>query len=127
MLANGIKMNIKSEKLKTICYYTKYYLKKINITCSRTSRKPRPKMHENKTWSLTGGGRLQESNHMGPLPRRGSGTCTSWKIIYCMRFLSYAMCISMLSLKVLSYIQSSTAHTVNIEIREYVKWSLSSG
>ena len=21
-----------------------------------------------KTWSLTGGGRLQESNHMGPLP-----------------------------------------------------------
>ena len=33
----------------------------------------------------------------------------------------------MLSLKVLSYIQSSTAHTVNIEIRECVKWSLTSG
>ena len=80
-----------------------------------------------KTWSLTGGGRLQESNHMGPLPRRGPGTSTSWKIIYCMQFLSYAMCSSMLSLKILSYIQSSTAHTVNIEIRECVKWSLTRG
>ena len=48
-----------------------------------------------KTWSLTGGGRVQESNHMGPLPRRGPGTSTSWKIIYCMQFLSYAMCSSM--------------------------------
>ena len=26
-----------------------------------------------------GGGRLQESNHRGPLPRRGPGTSTSWK------------------------------------------------
>ena len=33
MLANGIKMNIKSEKLKII-YYTKYHLKKI-ITVER--------------------------------------------------------------------------------------------
>ena len=30
-------------------------------------------------WSLTGGGRLQESNHRGPW------TSTLWKIIYCMQ------------------------------------------
>ena len=27
------------------------------------------------------GGRLQESNHREPLPRRGPGTSTLWKII----------------------------------------------
>ena len=41
--------------------------------------------------SLTGGGRLQESNHKGPLPRRGPGTSTLWKIVYYIQFLSYAM------------------------------------
>ena len=43
-------------------------------------------MQNDKTeWSLTGGGRLQESNHWGPLPRRGAGTSTLWKVIYCMQ------------------------------------------
>ena len=32
---------------------------------------------------------VQESNHIGPLPRRGPGTSTLWKIIYCMQFPSY--------------------------------------
>ncbi|CAH3182619.1 unnamed protein product [Porites evermanni] len=40
-------------------------------------------------WSLTGGGRLQESNYRAPLPRRGPGTSTLWKIIYCILYLSY--------------------------------------
>ena len=44
-------------------------------------------------------GRLQESNHRGPLPRRGPSTFTLWKIIYCIQFLIYALCSSMLLLK----------------------------
>ena len=49
-------------------------------------------------YGLTGGGRLQESNHRALLPRKGPGTsCTLWKIIYCMQRLSYEMCSSMLS------------------------------
>ena len=39
----------------------------------------------------------------GPLPRRGPGTSTLWKIIYCMQFLSYTMSISMLSLTFFVY------------------------
>ena len=50
-------------------------------------------------WSLTGGGRLQESNHRAPFPRRGPGTSTLRKKIFCMQFLSYAICSSMLSQK----------------------------
>ena len=40
---------------------------------------------KNAEWSLTGGGRLQESNRRGSLPTRGLGTSTLWKIIYCMQ------------------------------------------
>ena len=47
-------------------------------------------------WSFTGCGCLQESNHKGDFPRRGPGTFTLWKIIYCMQCLSYDMCSSML-------------------------------
>ena len=54
-------------------------------------------------WSLTRGGRLQESNHRGSLSRRGPGTPSLWKIIYCMQCLSQDMCRSMLSLKFLVY------------------------
>ena len=74
-------------------------------------------------WSLTGGGRLQESNHRGSLPRRLPGTSTLWKIIYCMQFLSYAMGSSMLLLSS-SYIPSSIVHIAYVEIRECVKLSL---
>ena len=45
-----------------------------------------------------GGGCLQESNHRS-LPRRGPSTSSLWKIIYCMQFLSYALCSPMLLLK----------------------------
>ena len=38
-------------------------------------------------WSLMGGGRLQESNHRWSLSRRGPGTSSLWKIIYCMQCL----------------------------------------
>ena len=49
-------------------------------------------------YGLTGGGRLQESNHRALLRRKGPGTsCTLWKIIYCMQRLSYEMCSSMSS------------------------------
>ena len=44
----------------------------------RTSRKRPPKMQR-----LSG--RLQESNHRGPLARRGSGTSNLWKIICCIQ------------------------------------------
>ena len=77
-------------------------------------------------WSLTGGGRLQESNHRGSLPRRMPGTSILWKIIYCMQFLSYAMGSSMLLLSssYMSYIPSSIVHIAYVEIRECVKLSL---
>ena len=65
-----------------LCYY------------SRTSGKGLHKMH----WL---GGRLQESRHRGSLQWKGPGTSTLWKIIYCMRFLSWNMCSSMLSLRFL--------------------------
>ena len=48
-------------------------------------------------------GRLQDSNQMGPVPSSGPGTSTLWKIIYCMQFLSYDMCSSMLSQKIFEY------------------------
>ena len=63
-----------------LCYY------------SRASRKGLHKMH----WL---GGRLQESRHRGSLQWKGPGTSTLWKIIYCMRFLSWNMCSSILSLR----------------------------
>ena len=74
-------------------------------------------------WSLTGGGHLQESNPGGRLPRRGPGTSTLWKIIYCIQCLSYDVCSSMLSRSFL-YILSSIMHTAKIEISEGIKWSL---
>ena len=49
---------------------------------SRTSRKRPPQMQR-----LSG--HVQESNHRGPLARRGLGTSTLWKKIYCMQFVSY--------------------------------------
>ena len=39
------------------------------------------------------------SGPRGSPPRRGPGTSTLWKTIYCMQCLSYDMCSSMLSLK----------------------------
>ena len=116
---------IRLQKFLVQQYNRKYHLKRYIIILHPVEPplSDHPKCTQ-KTWSLTGGGRVQESNHMGPLPRRGPGTSTSWKIIYCMQFLSYAMCSSMLSLKVLSYIQSSTAYTVIIETTECSKWSL---
>ena len=54
--------------------------------------------------TIMGGGRLQKSNHREPLPRRGQGTSTLWRILYCMQFLSYAMCSSMLLQKFFVYI-----------------------
>ena len=65
-------------------------------------------------------GHLQKSNHRAPLLRRGLGTSTLWKIIYCMQFLGYAMCNYML-LKFMSYIPRSMVHTANKKIRECIK------
>ena len=48
-------------------------------------------------WSLT---RIKPHE---ALWRRGPDTSTLWKITYCMQFLSYAMCSSMLSLKFFVY------------------------
>ena len=69
------------EKLGFHCIITTVYF----IRYSRASRKRPSKMQR-----LSG--RLQESNHRAPLPRRGLGTSTLWKIIYCTQFPSYAMC-----------------------------------
>ena len=69
---------------------------------------------------LIGGGHSLESNHRGPLP----GTSSLWKIIHCMRFPSYTICSSMLSLKFFKDIYSnlgSMVRTANIEIGEQVK------
>ena len=46
-----------------------------------------PPVSDHPKWSLIGGGRLQESNHRRPLPRRGTRTSVLWKMIYCMQFL----------------------------------------
>ena len=54
---------------------------------------------------------IEESNHLGPLPRRGPGTSTLWKIIYCMQCLSYDMCRDMLFLKFFVYSKSHSAHS----------------
>ena len=66
--------------------------------------------------SLTGGGRLQESNNRASFPKSGPGTSTLWKIIYCRQFRSYAMCSSMLLLSssYTWYIPSSIVHIPNI-------------
>ena len=117
---------IKLQKFLVQQYNRKYHLKRYIITSSRTSPERSPKMHPKDLvaygrWSCT---RIKSG--MGPLPRRDPGTSTSWKIIYWTQFLSQAMCSSMLSLKVLSYIQSSTAYTVSIETTECAKWSLRS-
>ena len=45
-------------------------------------------------WLLTG------VKQQRSLQRRGADSSTLWKFIYCMKFLSYNMCCSMLSLKV---------------------------
>ena len=61
-----------------------------DLRYSLTFRMQQPKMQR-----LSGGLQevvtysVQESNHIGPLPRRGPGTSTLWKIIYCMQFPSY--------------------------------------
>ena len=67
-------------------------LRDIQRTDARETNLPKATTENVQTeWSLTGGGRLQESNLTGPLPRRGRGTFTLWKIIHCMQCLS-AMC-----------------------------------
>ena len=48
-------------------------------------------------WSLT------KMEPQGSLPRRCKDTSTLWKIIYCMQFLSYNMCCSMLIRKFFVY------------------------
>ena len=48
-------------------------------------------------WSLT------KMEPQGSLPRRCKDTSTLWKIIYCMQFLSFNMCSSMLILKFFVY------------------------
>ena len=63
-------------------------------------------------------GRLQESNHRGPLPRRGLGTSTLWKIIYCMQCLSYAMCSTLLLLKFFVHVEYSKLHGAHSEHRD---------
>ena len=68
---------------------------------------------------------LQESNHRRPLPRRGIGTSTLWKIIYCMQCVT--TCVVPYCHESYSYVPSSIKHTANIEIRECVKWSLTGG
>ena len=62
-------------------------------------------------------GRLQKSNHRGSFLKRGLGTSTLWMIIYCVQFLSYAMCKFRLLIKYMSYIPSSMVHTANIKKR----------
>ena len=62
----------------------RYVTSKERLRGRLTSGKRPPKMQR-----LSG--RLQESNLTGPLPRRGRGTFTLWKIIHCMQCLS-AMC-----------------------------------
>ena len=56
---------------------------------------------------FSGGDHFDGGDHFGggtgPLPRRGPSTFTSWKIIYCIQFLSYAMCSSVLFLKLFIY------------------------
>ena len=77
------------------------------VLYSRTSRRRPPKMPR-----LSG--RLQESNHRAPLPRRGLGTSILTKIIYGMLFLSYAVCSSMLLLKFFThvvYFKQPSAHS----------------
>ena len=62
-------------------------------------------------WSLT---RIEPR---GPLTWRGPGTSTLWKIIYCMQFLSYPMCSSMLSLKFSIYSKYHSAHSIHRDQR----------
>ena len=80
--------------------------------CSQASDRDHPKCKAK--WSPTEGDRLQESNHRGPLRRRGPGASTLWKIICCMQCLSYHMYSSMLSLKFFAYILSSIVHTASL-------------
>ena len=96
------------------------------LTGARVQMMLQGKQNAKTEWSLTGGGRLQESNRRGSLPRRLPGTSILWKIIYCMQFLSYAMGSSMLLLSssYMSYIPSSIVHIAYVEIRECVKLSL---
>ena len=65
------------------------------VEYSRNFRKQPPKMQRLRFREV--GGRSQESNHRGPLPRCPS-TSALWKIICCMQFLSYSMSSSMLLL-----------------------------
>ena len=61
---------------------------RLNTVEPLVSDHPECKMQRLSGRLITGGGRLQESNHREPLPRRGSGTSASWKMIYCMQCLS---------------------------------------
>ena len=56
-------------------------------------------------------------NTGGHLPRRGLGTSTAWKITYCMQFLIYAMCSSVLLLKFLAFSKQHSAHSEHREQR----------
>ena len=65
---------------------------------------------------------MRESNHRGPLPRRGPGTSSLWKIIKLHAISKLRHVEFHVATKV--YIFSSIVHRANIEIRECVKWSL---
>ena len=60
-----------------------------------SGRLPEVVAYKDRTTGANGGG--------GHLPRRGLGTSTLWKIIYCMQFTSYTACSSMLLLKLFAY------------------------
>ena len=83
----------------------------LQIKYSRTSRNQPPKMQRLSGRLIREGGRLHESNHRGPHPRRGPGKSTLCKIIYCMHCLSYAMCTSILSLKFFVYSKYHSSHS----------------
>ena len=63
-------------------------------------------------------GRLQESNHRGPLPKRDLGTFTLWKMIYCIQFLSYGRCSSILLLKFCVHVVYSKWQSAHSERRD---------
>jgi len=98
------------EKLGFHCIITTVYF----IRYSRASRKRPSKMQR-----LSG--HLQKSNHRGPLPRRGAGTSTLWKIIYCIQFTPLITpCAGrwpMWLLKFFVYFRKHSAHSVHRDQR----------
>ena len=76
-----------------------------------------------------GNGHLWESIDMGSLLRRGLDTSSFWKRIYCMQFLRYNMCGSMLTVKVLCIGVCSTYRKQRDQPKggiSYIPWCIAS-